>query len=197
MGNLEILGISEKKYLLAVARETIEQAVLGQKENSPVLEDIPEILQEPYATFVTLRIGEQLRGCIGSLSAHRPLFEDVQHNALAAAFDDPRFSPVQKHELEQIRIEISVLTKPELLEHQGSRDLLEKLRPNIDGVIIEQGWHRATFLPQVWEQIPWPEKFLTHLCHKAGLAANAWQWPDLKVFIYQVQKFEEDEILSE
>jgi AmmeMemoRadiSam system protein A len=133
-----------------------------------------------------------LRGCIGSLMAHRSLMEDVRHNALAAAFEDPRFSPVQVRELSNLVVEVSVLSAPEPLDFDGPDDLIRKLRPNVDGVLIERGWNRATFLPQVWEQIPDPEEFLGHLCRKAGLPANAWRWPDLQVSTYQVEMFEEE-----
>ena len=133
-----------------------------------------------------------MRGCIGSLVAHRPLIEDVRENAIAAAFRDPRFSPVRAAELPGIVVEVSALTLPEKLDFDGPEDLLHKLRPNVDGVLIERGWNRATFLPQVWEQLPSPEEFLSNLCFKAGLPGNAWRWPDLEVSIYQVEKFEED-----
>ncbi|HOT91376.1 MAG TPA: AmmeMemoRadiSam system protein A [Anaerolineae bacterium] len=182
----------ERQYLLALARETITEATTGRKpagERPPV----PPRLKEPGAAFVTLHTrGGELRGCIGSLVAHRPLVEDVRENALAAAFRDPRFPPLSAAELKNIVIEISVLTQPQPLDFDGPDGLIRKLRPNVDGVIIEHGWNRATFLPQVWEQLPVPEEFLAHLCYKAGLPINAWRWPDLKVSIYQVEEFAEE-----
>ncbi|MEJ5309899.1 MAG: AmmeMemoRadiSam system protein A [Anaerolineae bacterium] len=182
----------EGHYLLALARATIAEAV-GAKP-SIVLPDPPPRLKAPGAAFVTLRTRHgDLRGCIGSLEARRPLVEDVRENAIAAAFRDPRFPPVKAAELPNLTIEVSVLTKPEPLDFDGPDDLLRKLRPNIDGVLIERGWNRATFLPQVWEQLPLPEEFLANLCYKAGLPPNAWRWPDLEVSIYQVEKFEEEE----
>jgi AmmeMemoRadiSam system protein A len=197
------LTIEEGHYLLTLARVTIANAV-GAK-SSITLSDPPSRLNAPGAAFVTLRTrrgdlrgeprlgGEpRLRGCIGSLEARRPLVEDVRENAIAAAFRDPRFPPVKAAELDNLIVEVSVLTAPEPLDFDGPDDLLHKLRPNIDGVLIERGWNRATFLPQVWEQLPSPEDFLGNLCYKAGLPPNAWRWPDLEVSTYQVEKFEEE-----
>ena len=180
----------EGRYLLALARATIAEAVGA--ESSIALPAAPPRLTAPGAAFVTLRTRPgDLRGCIGSLEARRPLVEDVRENAIAAAFRDPRFSPVKAAELANLVVEVSVLTAPQPLDFDGPDDLLCKLRPNVDGVLIERGWNRATFLPQVWEQLPLPEEFLGNLCYKAGLPPNAWRWPDLAVSIYQVEKFEE------
>ncbi len=181
----------EGHYLLTLARATIVEAA-GAKSPT-ALPAPPPRLTAPGAAFVTLRTRcGDLRGCIGSLEARRPLVEDVRENAIAAAFRDPRFSPVKATELANLVVEVSVLTAPERLDFDGPDDLLHKLRPNIDGVLIERGWNRATFLPQVWEQLPSPEDFLGNLCYKAGLPPNAWRWPDLEVSIYQVEKFEEE-----
>ncbi len=187
----EPLTVEERAYLLTLARETIAEAT-GRKTTAGPHQPAPPRLNAPGAAFVTLhtRAGE-LRGCIGSLMAHRPLIEDVRENALAAAFRDPRFPQVKAAELAHIVIEVSVLTAPQPLDFDGPEDLIRKLRPHIDGVIIEHGWNRATFLPQVWEQLPSPEEFLSHLCYKAGLPGNAWRWPDLEVSIYQVEEFAE------
>ncbi|HOU14391.1 MAG TPA: AmmeMemoRadiSam system protein A [Anaerolineae bacterium] len=186
----EPLNTEERAYLLTLARDTITEAT-GRKpvgKRPPA----PPRLNEPGAAFVTLHTRDgELRGCIGSLMAHRPLVEDVRENALAAAFRDPRFPQVKAAELPNIVIEVSVLTAPQPLDFDGADDLIRKLRPHVDGVIIERGWNRATFLPQVWEQLPSPEEFLTHLCYKAGLPGNAWRWPDLEVSIYQVEEFSE------
>ena len=188
---------AEGHYLLTLARATIANAV-GAKSSIALPDPLPR-LTTPGAAFVTLHTrrddlrGEpRLRGCIGSLEARRPLVEDVRENAIAAALHDPRFSPVKAAELDNLVVEVSVLTAPQPLDFDGPDDLLRKLRPNIDGVLIERGWNRATFLPQVWEQLPSPEDFLGNLCYKAGLPPNAWRWPDLKVSIYQVEKFEEE-----
>jgi AmmeMemoRadiSam system protein A len=148
-------------------------------------------LQTRCGTFVTLKHQGRLRGCIGNLSASDPLAEGVRRNALNAAFHDPRFSPLQEKELEQIEIEVSVLTEPQTLAFSDPEDLLRKLRPNVDGVIIRQGYASATFLPQVWEQLSKKEDFLGHLCLKAGLPRDAWKRGKLEVSTYQVQYFEE------
>jgi AmmeMemoRadiSam system protein A len=185
------LAETEKQHLLKFAREVIERALKGKPPLDSDAQVLSPRLREPGASFVTLRKGEQLRGCIGSLTAQRPLIEDVRQNALAAAFEDPRFPPLTEAELDQVRIEVSVLTKPEPLVYTDPDVLLRKLRPGIDGVIIERGWNRATFLPQVWEQIPIPEEFLAHLCRKARLPSDAWRSSELKVHTYQVEKFEE------
>jgi AmmeMemoRadiSam system protein A len=138
-----------------------------------------------------LHLDGQLRGCIGTLAATESIVEGVKRNALNAALHDHRFSPVKPEELDSIVIEVSVLTDPTPVEYTDGADLLTKLNPGVDGVIIRQGAARATFLPQVWDQLSGPEEFLTHLCLKAGLAGDAWQTSKVEVLIYQVQYFEE------
>lgn len=150
------------------------------------------VFQACCGTFVTLRLNNQLRGCIGSLTANAPIVSGVRDNALNAAFHDPRFSPLRKKELDQVHIEVSVLSEPAPLVYTDADHLLSSLRPGIDGVIIKKGPTSATFLPQVWEQLPQPESFLSHLCMKAGLPAEGWREGDLTVLVYQVQYFEED-----
>ena len=117
----------------------------------------------------------------------------MRRNAINAAFHDPRFPPLSERELEKVDIEVSILTEPQPLEYADGEDLLTKLRVNVDGVIIRKGHASATFLPQVWEQLPDPEDFLEHLCMKAGLSSNAWRNTKLDVLTYQVQYFEEPE----
>ena len=142
-------------------------------------------------TFVTLKIGGQLRGCIGSLVGRESLVDGVRSNAVNAAFNDPRFSRLTNKELDRISIEVSVLTEPQILDYSDPEDLIDKLRPDIDGVTIRKGHAAGTFLPQVWEQLPEPRTFLSHLCMKAGLPSDAWQQGDLEVETYQVQYFQE------
>jgi len=132
----------------------------------------------------------QLRGCIGSLQAWRPLADDVRANALAAAFQDPRFAPLSMTEWPAIRIEVSVLTPAQTLIVDSEDDLIAQLRPGQDGLVVELGGHRATFLPQVWEQLPAPRDFLAHLKHKAGLSHDAWS-PAMRWSRYEVQKWQE------
>ncbi len=183
----------EQEILLSLAREAITRAV-HRREPPPVqLEQLPPALQQHGASFVTLTRYGELRGCIGSLEAIRPLALDVQENALAAALHDPRFPPLGPDELDDVRVEISVLSPSVRLEYDGPEDLIAKLRPGIDGVVIEQGWNRATFLPQVWEKLPDPHQFLEYLCAKAYLPADAYRRPGLNVYTYQVEKFMEGE----
>jgi hypothetical protein len=151
----------------------------------------PDWLEAPGAVFVTLTEAGQLRGCIGSLEAHRPLGEDLEHNARAAAFGDPRFPPLKHAELPRVRVEVSVLTPATPMACSDEADALRQLRPGVDGVILEHGWHRATFLPQVWEQLPEPRVFLAHLKQKAGLAADFWA-NDVRLSRYGVEKFKEE-----
>jgi len=152
---------------------------------------MPPALKENGASFVTLTMDGDLRGCIGALEAHQPLAQDVCEHAVAAAFQDPRFPPVEGDELARIRIEISRLTAPRPLEYTNSEELLAMLRPHIDGVILKDGYRRATFLPQVWEKIPDAVEFLDHLCQKMGAHANLWRTKTLQVLTYQVEDFHE------
>lgn len=191
---MDALDTQTRRLLLELARSAIEKELTGATSLAVSIEDAPPALHQDGASFVTLhKRSGALRGCIGSLAARRPLIEDVQANAKAAAFQDPRFPPLREEEMEDIVIEVSILSAPEPLPYDGPEELLEKLRPNVDGVVLERGWHRATFLPQVWEQLPEPEKFLTHLCYKAGLPPDAWRNQDVKISTYQVEKFSEEE----
>jgi AmmeMemoRadiSam system protein A len=186
------LSSEERAYLLDLARRSIESVLQQRGQEKLDFERISPRLQEPGAAFVTLHtIGGLLRGCIGSLQARRPLVEDVRYNAIAAAFEDPRFPPLRINELPSIVVEVSVLSTPQPLEYSDAEDLVLKLRPGIDGVVLESGWHRATFLPQVWEQLPTHHDFLSHLCLKAGLPADAWHSADMKISTYQVEEFTE------
>ena len=172
--------------LLTLARNAIASR-LGQP-TQPV-GDSPE-LHTPGATFVTLTQHGQLRGCIGSLEAWRPLRQDVQQNALAAAFDDPRFEPLAADELDLTRVEVSLLTPAEPMTFSNEADALAQLRPNIDGVIFSVGSRRSTFLPQVWEQLPNPGLFMAHLKQKAGLPADYWS-SSVQLARYTVKKWKE------
>lgn len=147
-------------------------------------------LAVPGASFVTLTQDGALRGCIGSLAAHRPLGEDVAHNAVAAAVHDPRFSPLPPAELDRTRIEVSVLSEPEPLTVRDEDDAANQLRPAVDGVVVSSGWHRATFLPQVWAHYPDAHQFLRELKRKAGLPAHSWD-ADLRLSRYTVTSWEE------
>lgn len=187
----ETLTDGEKQTLLRFAREAMEVAVKGEKLPPLDIHALPPLLQQDGASFVTLTIDDELRGCIGALEAYQPLAADVQEHAISAALHDPRFPPVGKNELSRIRLEVSRLTAPRLLEYSSSEDLLKKLRPHVDGVILRDKIRRATFLPQVWEKVPDPSDFLGHLCQKMGVRATTWQEAKLQVYVYQVEEFHE------
>ncbi|MBU2622490.1 MAG: AmmeMemoRadiSam system protein B, partial [Proteobacteria bacterium] len=189
------LNEKQGQILLKLARKTISEK-LGikskQEQISPASELEEKSLQRKSGTFVTLKINKQLRGCIGTLEASGPIIEGVKRNAINAAFNDFRFSPLTAKEFDKVEIEISILSEPKLLEYKDSNDLIKKLRPNIDGVIIRKGHASATFLPQVWEQLKRPEDFLSHLCAKAGLPSDSWKNSKLEILTYNVQYFEEE-----
>ena len=185
------LTTEEKGTLLRLARQALEMGVRGQALPPLDLESIPVRLQEQGVSFVTLTIEGKLRGCIGALEPSQPLADDVREHAIAAALQDYRFPNVTPEELSQIEIEVSRLTIPVPLDYSTSEDLLNKLRPGIDGVLLRDGVRRATFLPQVWEKIPGPAEFLDNLCYKMGAEADLWRKKHLDVSIYQVEEFHE------
>ncbi|OGQ88876.1 MAG: hypothetical protein A2512_01645 [Deltaproteobacteria bacterium RIFOXYD12_FULL_56_24] len=182
------------KALLWLARETIARH-LGMEPHGPGADIAARLLDQELrhkrGTFVTLKKHGELRGCVGCLTAIDSIVEGVKRNALHAAFDDSRFRPVEKNELAAIEVEISILTEPIPLVYGNAEELLCTLQVGIDGVIIRQGMRSATFLPQVWEQLPDPGDFLNHLCRKACLPAEAWRSGCLELFIYRVQYFAE------
>lgn len=172
--------------LLAHARAAIHERLTGEPLPLPA----HSRLTEPGATFVTLTRRGQLRGCIGSLEAHRPLAEDVRENAIAAAFRDPRFPPLTAAEWPEVAIEVSLLSPPEPIPIGSEADLLRQLRPFTDGLIIAAGPYRATFLPQVWAQLPNPRDFLAALKRKAGLDPHR-PTPGLRAWRYTVTAWHE------
>jgi AmmeMemoRadiSam system protein A len=192
MADSEKLNDKEGKYLLDMARKTIEEALSGKKAADQDGADDSPRFAEKRGTFVTLTIDKNLRGCIGHIIPQETLLEGVKENAINAAFKDPRFNPLSKSEWQKVKIEISILTDPARLEYSDADDLLKKIHPNIDGVIIKKGYYQSTFLPQVWEQLPDKKEFFTHLCLKAGMDGNEWRKGKLEVYTYQVQAFEED-----
>ncbi len=160
------------EILIPLAWAAIRSA-LGEDPANP--SDKPSWLLAPGASFVTLTEGRALRGCIGSLEARLPLGDDVRANAVAAAFRDPRFPPLDPVEIDLVEVEVSVLSTPSPLNVTGFSEAYEALRPEVDGVILEVGSrHRATFLPQVWEELPDPADFLRHLWLKAGVEPGIW-----------------------
>ncbi len=183
------LTAAQRRTLLDIARRSI---VHGLEHHAPLTvepADYEGPLREPRASFVTLHLGEALRGCIGSLEARRPLVCDVAHNAFAAAFQDPRFPPLSAAELQALRIHISVLSAPQPLHFTSQEDLLRQLRPGIDGLILEEGEvYRGTFLPSVWASLPEPRQFLAQLKLKAGLPPDYWS-DTLRVWRYTTESF--------
>jgi AmmeMemoRadiSam system protein A len=186
------LSTEERALLLDLAREAVTYAARGEDPPTVDMDEVPEGVKRQRASFVTLKKHGQLRGCIGSLEARRPLVLDVQQNAVGAAMRDPRFPRVRLEEVDELTIELSVLSEPEPLRYESVEDLCRKLRPGVDGVVIARGWQRATFLPQVWEKLPDERQFLDRLCLKAGLTPQAYASGDVDVYTYQVQKFGEE-----
>ena len=179
----------EGQLLLKTARQAIDHNLRGEIDPPLNLGEYPSNLAERGACFVTLTLNGVLRGCIGSIEITQPLIKDVQDRAIGAAFHDPRFPGIKLEELPDLQIEVSRLTRPEKLKYSTPEDLVNKLRPGIDGVILRQNFRRATFLPQVWEQLPDPDQFLGRLCVKMGLSTGAWLDQHLDVEIYQAEKF--------
>lgn len=192
--NDQSLTTEERRILLALARASIERASREEPLPRPDLESLPPRLRENGATFVTITMpGDELRGCIGGLEATQPLAYDVISHAAAAATEDYRFLTVLPEEVPQINIEISRLTQPYRLTYGAPEELLRLLRPQVDGVILRDGPHRATFLPQVWEKLPDPVVFLDHLCDKMGAPRDLWRRKPLTVETYQVEEFQESD----
>ena len=184
----------ERKLLLDLARRTLRDVVKTGKQPDAAADAFPTSFTEKKGCFVTLTKGGQLRGCIGHIVPQEPLYRAIMDNAQSAALHDPRFTAVQPDELDKIEIEISVLTVPEPLAFSSPEDLLNKLRPRRDGVVLQVGSRGATYLPQVWEQIPDKVHFMDSLAEKAGLAPDAWRGRDTKVLIYHVEAFKESEM---
>ena len=174
VANTKILSTKNQQLLLQLAQQSI---LCGLNSSTPLDIDVKQYSQELQthrATFVTLNISQQLRGCIGCLSAYRPLVLDVAQNAYAAAFSDPRFPQLTKKEFPLLEYHISILSPSEPILFSSYEDLLSQIRPGIDGLILTQGNYRGTFLPSVWEQINDKELFIKHLLNKAGLASDYW-----------------------
>ena len=185
-----------ESVLLKLARESIEEVLEAQNtiDRDALVAQYPA-LEQNVATFVTLTINGELRGCIGSLVAHRPLVDDIIYNAKAAAFQDPRFSPMTTSEYLHAAVEVSLLTAPVELEYSDVADLKTKIRPGIDGVIIALGGRQATFLPQVWEQLPDFGQFFAHLGLKAGIGPDVLSHHP-QIFTYQVEKAHDEPIIK-
>jgi AmmeMemoRadiSam system protein A len=183
----------QRAILLRLARQAVESAAAGRPVPAAHLDELPEALRARRATFVTLTRRGALRGCIGGLQATLPLALDVLEHARAAATEDFRFYPVRPEETAELEIELSILSEPMPLDYRQPDELLTRLRPGVDGVILTSGLNRATFLPQVWEKVAQPAQFLDMLCEKAGLPRRAWRTGHPDILTYQVESFHEKE----
>ncbi len=172
---------------------TLDQYVSRGEVPRVDIASVPPRLVERKGCFVTLTKKGELRGCIGHIVPVRPLYIAVMENAVNAAVNDPRFPEVRKNELDQIEVEVSVLTIPQRLEFTSPEDLLAKLRPKVDGVVLRVGQKQSTYLPQVWEQLPEKVDFLKNLSKKAGLAEDAWRQKDVVIETYQDEAFKESQ----
>lgn len=177
------------RELLLLARNTIAGR-LGTTDDSP--HESHAEFQQKRGTFVTLKKDGALRGCIGNIEPVCSIEDGIRNNSISAAFNDHRFSPLSEDELQDLDISISILTPAIQLNFTDAADLCAQLRPGIDGVILRSGRASATFLPQVWEQLPEVEQFLSHLCQKAGLTEDAWKDGVVEISVYQVQNFAEE-----
>ena len=187
---MDMLSEADKTFLLKLARSTIT-AELKKGEAINLPDPLPPILRQKRGCFVTLHKKGVLRGCVGTIEPVNSLADGIVENAINAAFRDPRFPPLAPEEIDAVDLEISLLTVPEILEFRNSDELLEKLKPGVHGVILSKGWHRATFLPQVWDQLPDKKSFLQHLCRKAGMTKDCWTDPDVEIQIYTAEHFSE------
>lgn len=169
-----MLNQQEQQQLIDLAKESIKYGLEHGQRLSVDINDFSSALTPVRATFVTLKINNQLRGCIGTLTAHSPLVIDIADNAYSAAFKDPRFPPLSKDEFPSLQYHISILSEPEPMVIQSEDDLLSQLKPGIDGIVLHEGSRRSTFLPSVWESLPEPRSFIEHLKLKAGLAKDYW-----------------------
>lgn len=178
----------DRHLLKKIARDSIHY---GLKHGTPLPIDTDSLsnsITDQGASFVTLYLHGSLRGCIGSLEAHRPLAEDVAHNAFSAAFQDYRFTPVEESEFAALEIHLSILSKAVPIPCHSEQELLAQLNSGVDGLIIEDNGHRATFLPSVWESLPQPATFVEHLKVKAGLPANYWS-DTIRCYRYHTESF--------
>ncbi len=176
--------------LFEIARTALRKTTLeGDHQWLPDLDQLPERLRQPAATFVTLHTDGRLHGCIGSVTPRLPLAWDVAKNAIAAARHDPRFPPLRPEELNRTEVEISILTPLQEVPYSTFTDLLTKIRPGTDGVMVERGWQRGLLLPQVWEDIPDHRRFLEHVALKAGAGPDIYMDPNTKVYVFQVHSF--------
>ncbi|HEY8037024.1 MAG TPA: AmmeMemoRadiSam system protein A [Methylobacter sp.] len=180
------LNKTNQQRLMDLAKDSIWHGLQTGRPIKVDLDDYPAELTELRATFTTLQINQQLRGCIGMLEAVRPLAHDIAENAYSAAFKDPRFLPLESHEFDDLEIHLSILMPASPVLFSSEQDLLSQLQPGIDGLILEEGHRRGTFLPSVWESLPEPEQFLRELKRKAGLLPDYWS-QNIRISRYQAE----------
>jgi hypothetical protein len=190
---LQAFSREERGQLLGLARQSLSEVITNAKLPEVKANAFPQKFADVKGCFVTLTENGRLRGCIGHIVPQEPLYKAIMDNTLNAAERDPRFRPVQPGELKQIEIEISVLTVPEQLPFSSPEDLLAKLQPHRDGVVLKVDGRTATYLPQVWEQIPDKVQFLDALAEKAGASAGDWRAPGTQVYVYRVESFKESD----
>jgi AmmeMemoRadiSam system protein A len=181
----------QQKFLLELARRSVNEAVRFERILEVDSAEIPEELQESWGCFVTLNKDGRLRGCVGDIFPRRYLYQAVVYSAAYAAVRDRRFKPVGPEELDEIEIEISLLSLPTRQEFKSPEELLDKLRPGIDGVVLRVGRRQATYLPHVWKQLPRKQEFLERLAEKAGLERSEWRNPEARILLYQAEVFHE------
>jgi len=187
------LNSEQGARLIQLARDAIAAGLGLPGRSAPLDADAEQWLAEPGATFVTLHRGGELHGCIGSIEPRRRLFDDVRQNAAAAAFVDPRATPLEPADLDELEVEVSLLGPLEPLSFVDEADALAQLRPGVDGVVFAYGARRATFLPQVWESLPEPREFLAHLKVKAGFTPGFWA-EGVKLYRYGLQKWSDEDL---
>lgn len=190
----KLLAPAQRKTLIQIARRSIETGLSSGRPLVVVPSEVHRDLKAVRASFVTLQLHGKLRGCIGHLEAVQPLAVDVAENAFAAAFRDPRFAPLSEQEWPDVDLHLSLLTPPQAMRFSDEADLLRQLQPGIDGLIIQDGPNRGTFLPSVWDSLPQAEDFLIHLKRKAGLAANHWS-DHVEVYRYQSESFGDSDVV--
>jgi len=186
----------DRRILLKLARSAIISELMKDRNIIAKPKDVSPLLKEKRGCFVTLHKGGSLRGCIGTIEPTTALISCVEENAINAAFRDPRFSPIDRDEVDAVDIEISVLTVPREIKHTNREDLKKQIIPGVHGVILSQGYRRSTFLPQVWEQLPQKEDFLEHLCLKGGMSRSAWRELSTRVEVYEAEYFSEKQLFS-
>ena len=177
-----------RAIIIKLAHSSIKEGLEHGQTLTPDFGFLPAELQQAGACFVTLEINNQLRGCVGSLEAHRPLAEDVARNAYNAAFRDPRFPQLTDKEYPDVTVKLSLLTAPTPMQFNSEEDLVNQLQPNIDGLILKEGFQRGTFLPSVWEQLPSPQEFLNRLKQKAGFPLDYWS-NKIEIERYHTEQF--------